>query len=197
MDRAFDYYRRILNARTPQTIALPRGKESAVLLPLSLIDGEEHLLLARRSDTLASHPGQICFPGGKPMQEDGSLLQTALRETQEELGIPENRLNVLGELDEVFTITGYTIKPFVAVTDQVEDLRPDPEELAGVFWVPVKALMDPANYRTEAMILLGGRKYDMQIFAVTDPPVWGATARIIRQMLGLVHGWEDPCPDHP
>lgn len=125
------------------------------------------------------------------------MYQTALREAQEELGIDPQRVRLLGELDEVYTITGYNIMPFVAALPGDLELSPKTDELDAFFWVPTEDLLSPEKYANQPMKIIGGRTYDMKVFHVTDPPVWGATARILRQFLGLVYGWEDPWPNDP
>ncbi len=191
------HYRQALEQHTKRALDAPDVRQSAVIVPLANLRGEDHLLLAKRAASLASHPGQICFPGGKPSAEDGSLWQTALRETWEELSVPSDKVTLLGELDDVHTITGYVIRPFVALLEDPQAVEPDTAEIEQVFWVPFSALLNPDNYQSQKMTLHWGGDYDMQTFTVCDPPVWGATARILRNLLEVLHGWSDPVPDLP
>jgi 8-oxo-dGTP pyrophosphatase MutT (NUDIX family) len=192
LTHSFPHYQDALKKRNRALPGQLAGRPSAVIAPIALLGGEESILFTKRQPHLSSHPGQICFPGGTVEDEDASLLHTALRETEEELGLREENLGLIGQLDKVWTITGFTITPFLAEVRHPEKILIQQEEIAEVFWVPVKDLLNPANYREQSMKLTRGFSYDMQTFTVSDPPVWGATARIIRNLLSTVHGWEDP-----
>src|SRR5437667_5720121 len=109
-----DRIKELLGTRSKNVIADWDMKPSSVLVPLFLKDGEYHMLFTRRTDHLRNHPGQISFPGGRRDETDASLLETALREAEEELGLMRGDVKVLGELDDMFTATQYRITPFVA-----------------------------------------------------------------------------------
>lgn len=148
-------------------------------------DGPE-LLLTRRTDTVEHHRAQIAFPGGR--QEDGEdLLDTALRETTEEVGIERETVEVLGELAP-FAIppSGFVVHPFVGWTAERPECRPDPVEVAEILEVPLSILMDPDRRAEEETEILG-RPAVMPFYDVPDlgrPPLWGATAMMLSGLLG-------------
>lgn len=161
-------------------------KSSAVLIPLFYSQGQYHVLFAKRSDEVNFHKGQVCFPGGGPELRDPNLLQTALREAEEEIGLKAKDVKILGELDDNLTFTsGYVISPFVAFIPYPYPFKLNHKEVEEIFSVPLLALMDEANftqdyYPTKDKIGTGyAYKYEGHI-------IWGATARILRQFTELL-----------
>jgi 8-oxo-dGTP pyrophosphatase MutT (NUDIX family) len=157
-------------------------RPAAVLVPLLVKGGEPHVLLTERPKTLRTHGGQISFPGGARDPEDETPLHTALRETQEELGIAPARVRVLGMLDEIPTITRYLVTPFVGVVEGEVAYVPSPEEIETVLEVPLAALLDPARHRVERRTV---EAVEREIYFYDYGPhvIWGATARILRTFL--------------
>ncbi len=160
--------------------AAPRPmRPAAVLCPLIARPGGLHVILTRRAEGLAHHPGQVAFPGGKVDPTDAGPLAAALREAEEEIGLPPALVEVAGTLDRHQTITGYEITPFVGFVDARFTPRLDTFEVAELFEVPFDFLMDPANHRTGERDGPFGRR------AFHEMPwngyhIWGATARILR-----------------
>jgi 8-oxo-dGTP pyrophosphatase MutT (NUDIX family) len=156
---------------------LPRGATTAaaVLLPLFERDGEVHMWLVRRPTSMRSHAGQVAFPGGKSDPSDDSLLVTALRETEEELGIARATVDVLGALDDILTITGFTITPWVGWIAPNVELRPNAMEVARAFAPPVRTFLEPATGAAPSR----GWRVDGEL-------VWGATAAIMHDFVRLV-----------
>ncbi len=146
-----------------------------MLVPLFDKDGEAHVWLVRRPTSMRSHAGQVAFPGGKTDPADGSALVTALREADEELGIPRESVDVLGPLDEMHTITGFTISPFVGWLAPGVDLRPNSAEVARAFAVPLRAFFEPPS----GMLPWRGWTVDGEL-------VWGATAWIVRGFVAIL-----------
>jgi 8-oxo-dGTP pyrophosphatase MutT (NUDIX family) len=159
-------------------------RESAVLVPLFVRGGEPHVLVTRRPETLRTHAGQISFPGGSRDPEDDTPLHTALRETHEELGMPPDRVRVLGMLDEVPTLTGYRIIPFVGAIPADARYQPSADEIAEVIEVPLWHLMDPKRRRIEKRTALG-REFDVYFYDYGEHVIWGATAHILTNLLQL------------
>lgn len=153
-------------------------REAAVLVPLLWRDGQPWVLLTRRPQTLRTHGGQISFPGGSRDPSDESPLHAALRETWEELGIPGDRVEVLGMLDESPTITGFRIQPFVGVIPADHPLRPSPVEIEEVIEVPLRHLLRTGTSRTEVW-QYGGEDHLVYFFDYAGHVIWGATARIL------------------
>ncbi len=147
---------------------------SAVAVPLFSVNGDIHLLLTKRSQGLAHHKGQIAFPGGVWEESDGSLVETALRETREEVGIPEPHFRVLGLLKSVVTPTGFSILPVVVQFDGACDPMPNPDEIERTFFIPF------SHFRSAPQVSI-----DMPEYPLEDGLVWGATARIIHQLVVL------------
>ncbi|MEM9716833.1 MAG: CoA pyrophosphatase [Pseudomonadota bacterium] len=156
-------------------------KDAAVLVPLQKRDGIWTVLLTKRSAQLAHHPGQIAFPGGKVDPSDGSALNAALREAEEEIGLPQNAVFVLGTLPTHETVTGFQVHPYIATIPA--DFVPIPEayEVDEVFSVPLSHLSDPANFAVRGRPFMG---VERRYYAVPFGPyyIWGATARMLRMM---------------
>jgi 8-oxo-dGTP pyrophosphatase MutT (NUDIX family) len=150
---------------------------AAVLLPI-VRRSEPTLLFTRRTAHLARHAGQVSFPGGRWHAEDSSLVETALRETQEETGIEIGKVSVAGFLDPYETGTGFAILPVVGVVDEEFSLRPNPHEVANIFEAPLVFLLDPANCR-KCCREWGGKKREFYAFTWREHDIWGATAAIL------------------
>ena len=162
---------------------------AAVLFPIVVRDAGHTVMLTQRTAHLRDHAGQISFPGGRVEADDLSPTHTALRETEEEVGLSRERVEVLGFLPEYRTGTGFRVTPVVGLVHPPFDLQPDPFEVAEVFEVPLAFLLDPANHQRHEMHYRGALR---QYFAMPygDYFIWGATAGMIRslsQRLGL-HG---------
>jgi 8-oxo-dGTP pyrophosphatase MutT (NUDIX family) len=187
VDSFFDTLERQLTARTPRPLNLPGLvlRESAVLVPLFERDGVPHVLFTRRPAHLRTHANQYSFPGGGRDAEDVTPLHTALRETEEELGIERSRVRVLGMLDEVPTTTSFRIQPFVGVIPGDGQYRPSAEEVAFILEVPLLGLLDPAIRRTEKRTVRDV-EYDVFFYTYDSHVIWGATARILYNLLNHI-----------
>jgi 8-oxo-dGTP pyrophosphatase MutT (NUDIX family) len=149
-------------------------------------DGETNVVLTKRPETMPSHQGEIAFPGGKRDPGDASLVATALREANEEVGIDAGAVEVVSELDTIATVaSAFTITPFVGVLRGVPRLRPHPVEVVDAFGVPVSELLRPDTYREE-MWDLWGEYRSMTFFELAGETVWGATARILTRFLTAI-----------
>jgi 8-oxo-dGTP pyrophosphatase MutT (NUDIX family) len=165
------------------------GVPAGVLVPL--IEGPEpHLLFTRRTDQVSHHKGEISFPGGVRHSEDPDLLATALRETEEELGIAPETFEILGLLAPVHTVvSGYVIVPFVGLLRELPIINPSPEEIDEVLELPVAALVDAER---EVMATDGdGVTRGWFAYDVGGQVVWGATGRIVNSFLAALRrgGW--------
>jgi 8-oxo-dGTP pyrophosphatase MutT (NUDIX family) len=180
----FDILEERLSSCPPRPLNLPGLvlRESAVLVPLFEREGEPHILFTRRPAHLRTHANQFSFPGGGRDPEDPTPLHTALRETEEELGIDRSRVRVLGMLDEVPTTTSFRIQPFVGVIPGDGQYRPSAEEVAFILEVPLTGLLDPAIQRTERRTVRGV-DYDVHFYTWNSHVIWGATARILYELL--------------
>ncbi|HTQ69500.1 MAG TPA: CoA pyrophosphatase [Solirubrobacteraceae bacterium] len=161
----------------------PRGEtQAAVLVPLFLNErSEPHVVLTRRRADLRRHAGEIAFPGGRRDEEDESLRDTALREAEEEIGLPREQASVIGELPPTSTFaTGYLIHPFVATIPPGTAWTPSPREVDTVLELPLR---DVREGRTTAELERRGIRFRTDAYVVEEHLIWGATARIIEDLL--------------
>ncbi|MDQ7848867.1 MAG: CoA pyrophosphatase [Armatimonadota bacterium] len=171
----------------PAPAAAENLRRAAVLVPLFESGGEVHLLLTRRSQAVEHHKGQIAFPGGAA-DGDENLRQTALRETFEEVGLPPERVEILGRLPDVEVVaSGFRVSPFVGVIPHPYPLRPSSEEIEEIVSAPLAVFRRPANLRVERRDR-GGRRYEILHYTYRGHDIWGATARIIRHLVDLLEG---------
>lgn len=164
---------------------------ASVLVPLTRIDGEINLLLSKRTELVPHHKGQICFPGGTREADDRSLLHTAMRESEEELGIKEGDVTILGRLQSAPTMTKFLITPYVGEIGYPYEFKPDSFEVDEVFYAPLKVFLDLARYR-RTVTLQRGSVYPLFFFDYGNRTVWGATAKIIREFAELIIDKELP-----
>ncbi len=167
-------------------MVLPAGRRlrpAGVLVLLAEIEGDWQVYLTKRSSVLKHHPGQISFPGGKQEEGDADIAATALREAQEEIGLPVEHVRIVGHLPVHETVTSFNVTPVVGVLETRFPIVAQETEVAEVFTVPLAHVLDPASYRVQSRRWQGRwRSY----YAVPYGPyyIWGATARMLR-------GWAD------
>ena len=166
-------------------------REAAVLVPVVERNGREQLLFIKRADHLGEHAGQMSFPGGGREPSDPGLRATALREANEEVGMDTERVEMLGRLDDISTVTRYAVRPFVARVAHQEWV-PDEREVAEVTLLPVEELVDLDNYDSERRDHPHYGNVRLHFFRVNGYTVWGATGRILVQFLELTTDWSPP-----
>ncbi|MDO9403856.1 MAG: CoA pyrophosphatase [Polaromonas sp.] len=164
---------------------------AAVLVPLVMRD-ELMLLLTQRTANLSTHSGQIAFPGGRTDPGDRDAVDTALREAEEEIGLPRSHAEVLGTLPTYVTGTAFIITPVVALVTPGFELQPNPAEVGDVFEVPLAYLMNPANHRRQQAEFEGVVRQWLSMpylqasaengAAATERFIWGATAGMLRNL---------------
>jgi 8-oxo-dGTP pyrophosphatase MutT (NUDIX family) len=167
-------------------------RPAAVLVPLLPRPEGLHVLLTERSKDLRSHAGQISFPGGGIDAGDPDAPNAAMREAREEVGLDPRHVEIIGQLDDCPTfVTGYVIVPVVGVVDPLAftaagryPWTPSAAEIAAIHELPLDAFLDPANRRVEQR-LRNGEPYELTWYTVGGTTVWGATARILRQLLEI------------
>jgi len=165
---------------------------SAVLVPLFFKNGQLQVLFTQRSMEVKDHKGQISFPGGRWEEEDRNLLSTALRETEEELGIPPDSVEVLGELGDLVTPTHYHVTPFVGIIPHPFGYRLNQQEISGVIEVPLEHLLEPQNLRLERGAFFNSQT-EMPYFQFKQHVIWGATGRITRELVELIQDYQRKC----
>ncbi len=182
-----EHIRRRLAEYTPSYIEGAELPRAAVLLPLYERDGETHVLFTRRSELVEHHKGQISFPGGAYDHTDPDLRATAIRETFEEIGVAAGHVEIIGQLDEMITISNFLVRPFVG---RVTQPGPYPFvhseiEVAEILEVPLRHLRDEANVVGEPRSYQG-REVMAYSYRWRHHLIWGATARILKQFLDLL-----------
>ncbi len=161
----------------PDTALTP----AAVLVPIVLRGDQQTMLLTQRTAHLRDHAGQISFPGGRVEESDLSPLDTALRETEEEIGLARCHVEALGYLPEYRTGTGFRVTPVVALVTPPFEVKADPFEVAEVFEVPLGFLLNPENHQRHTLHYRGAlRSYFAMPY--NDYFIWGATAGMIRSL---------------
>lgn len=172
--------------RTPGVTAPARYRDGGVLLLLYPRNGSLHLVLTRRCDHLSAHAGQISLPGGLQEPHDRSLIETALRETQEELGLDTAGLELLGPLTPLeIPVSGYRIHPWVAYSPTAPAFDPDPDEVAELLEVRLSDLLDPLLAGVETRPIRG-YQVEVPFYRLGAHKVWGATAMVLSEFLALV-----------
>lgn len=175
-------------------MAVPRSKTSvdertpaAVLVPFICIDEKWHLLYTKRTDGVAKHRGEISFPGGAVESSDADQVKTALRETFEEIGIPETKIRILGAIDPVPTISNFCVLSVVGVIDWPVPLAINPDEVDKVILIPVEWLSDPENwYENDYQYEPGSFRRVIHYQDYNNEHLWGLTAMITRKVLDLL-----------
>ncbi|QLG26190.1 CoA pyrophosphatase [Halorarum halophilum] len=166
-------------------------ERAAVLAPVIDRDGEPHILFTKRAEHLSSHPGQMSFPGGGVESIDANLEETALREAEEEIGLEPTEVGVVGKLDDVPTVSEFAVTPFVGTAPDRE-YRPNDGEVAEIAVLAVADLTDPANYESERRDHSHYGQVRIHFFHVDGYTVWGATGRMLVQLLELTTDWRMP-----
>jgi 8-oxo-dGTP pyrophosphatase MutT (NUDIX family) len=160
-------------------------RPAGVLVPLTERGGGLHMLLTERTHTVRDHPGQVAFPGGMVEPEDADLQATALRESEEEIGLLPKQVEVIGYLPPQAVITGYAVLPVVGFFDPAFEPVTDPAEVAGVFEVPLEFLLEQANLirvdREKNGVMLPTYEYHYD-----GHRIWGATALMIRMFIDML-----------
>ncbi len=160
-------------------------RPAAVLLAFYPKDGEDTLLFTRRTDHLPDHAGEISFPGGRWQEGDVDLLATALRETEEEMGVAPRDVRVLGRLDDYVSVYGYHVTPYVGTLPEGYPFQVDEREIAEVLEVPLATLCNPGIFHMENWEHMG-RLHPVGFFSIGRHPIWGLTASILRQFLQCI-----------
>jgi 8-oxo-dGTP pyrophosphatase MutT (NUDIX family) len=162
-------------------------RAASVLVPLYLKAGEPYVVLTKRSEQLTQHAGQISFPGGGRDPGDVDATATALREAEEEIGLDRQRVDILGPLDLLDTITSFRVSPFVGAIPAGYPFRAEKEEVAEIIQLPLRGFLSPKVLTIEQRLVFGVLR---QIYGYTVEGylVWGATGRILHGFLELIQG---------
>ncbi len=182
---AAEEIRRALARIHRHTVVDPTLKPAGVLLVVYAKDGEQSVLLNKRTELVEHHKGEISFPGGSMDDDDESLLHTALRETHEEMGIDPDDVELLGQLDDMPTISNFLISTFVAAIPYPYDFEPSEIEVAEVVEVPIHHLRSERSWRDEARFHQGALQVSRS-YVYQGHVIFGATAKILANFLEVV-----------
>ena len=183
-DDLLDRLERFLETRPAISIDLPGHRPAAVIVPLIKTDSGLSVLFCQRSEDLSLHSGQIAFPGGGA--DPGETMEaTALRETEEEIGLPRGQVQLIGRLDDLTTISGYVVAPFVGIIPSGFDYVLQTSEIVKAFEVPLEHLLSPSNLEVR-YIAFRGTDYPSCFFHFDGIEIWGLTATILKELLDAV-----------
>lgn len=158
-------------------------QRAAILVPLIDDEGPPRLLLTRRTETLSTHKGQVAFPGGRTEPADRDIVETALREAEEEVGLPRDRVEVLGRLDDMLTVTGdMIVTPIIGRVRQLPPLKISPYEVARAFTIPLDDLRAPTRWTTRSWATRSG-EVPVYYFEHDGELLWGLSAYVALQLL--------------
>ena len=177
--------REALSRRQKQPITDAGKIPSAVLVPIYYKQGQYYILFTQRTEKVKEHKGQISFPGGAYQDGDKTLVDTALRESAEEIGLAPGEVKILGELDDTVTaVSNYIVTPFVGLIPWPYKFKVDGWETGEIIEVPISVLLDKDSLRQETKII-DGQAVTSYFYHYQDRVIWGATARILHQFLDI------------
>jgi len=180
-----DQIQNLLSLRQRKVIEHPPFSHAAVLVPLFQKEGGCHLLFTKRSEQVKYHKGEISFPGGVVDEEDKELIHTALREADEEIGLKESDVQIIGLLDDIVTITEFIVTPIVGLFTYPYPFKVSEVEIAELIEVPLASFLDEDSF-SEREIFRGGQNEIVYAYQYGKHIIWGATARILKQFLDLI-----------
>jgi 8-oxo-dGTP pyrophosphatase MutT (NUDIX family) len=180
-----DLSRVLLSAEEAAALDVRGRIDAGVLVPIYVQDDELHVVFTKRRDDLRRHPGEISFPGGRRDDDDTDLRQTALREAEEEIGLPRSAVELVGALQPTPTIaTGYAVYPFVGLIEPGHKWTPSAEEVAEVIELALGELA--AGYERRRLVRRG-LPIRTDTYQVGDRMIWGATARILSDLIDRIN----------
>lgn len=183
-DAALERLKAILASRPAIEIHEPQHRRACVLIPLIRNGGGWSILFTKRAENLAAHSGQIAFPGGSVEGEE-SLEQAAIREAEEEVGIPARHVELIGRLDDVITHSGFLVAPFAGIVHEPFDYVIQEAEVVEVFEVPIEALLDPHNPEVR-YVPFRKKQFPAYFYQHGPHEIWGLTGRMLKAFLDVV-----------
>ena len=180
----------VLSKREPKSLQVcdTHYRHAGVLVPLFRDNGEYKVLFTKRTNRVEHHKGQVSFPGGRVDDEDGSMEETALRETHEEIGLPRDEVTILGRTDDMVTLTSsFIVHPFVGLIPYPYDFRISTGEVKRLVQVPLEIFFsDNASYYKKDVIEIEGTTYPGPAYEYQEDVIWGATARIMENFIDII-----------
>jgi 8-oxo-dGTP pyrophosphatase MutT (NUDIX family) len=175
-----------LAAYKPQDINCVRSIWASVIIPIHEIDNEFYITLTKRAQTVRHHKGEVSFPGGMFEEKDADRMVTAIRECCEEIGVQEKDLEILGRIDDMYTMTGFCIRPYVASIPYPYAFKTNPKEVAYIISLPFQILRDVSPGLEEAE--RGGHIEMVPSFYHEGNRIWGATCRMLLRLRWIIDG---------
>jgi 8-oxo-dGTP pyrophosphatase MutT (NUDIX family) len=170
---------------SPKTIEGPEAVCAGVVIPVYEKEQESFIVLTKRSNEVRMHKGEVSFPGGMCEDGDGSVMNTALRECCEEIGVRTKDVEIIGRLDDMYTLTGFVITPYVGIIPYPYRFKTNPREVAYLINLPVEYLMGVNQDMEEAEHM--GNIQIVPSFYYNDDRVWGATCRLLLQFREIIN----------
>ncbi|MGB0733399.1 MAG: NUDIX hydrolase [Pontibacterium sp.] len=173
-------------------------KEAGVMMLVTACEADPHILLTQRSSRLSSHSGEVAFPGGKRDVDDVSILDTALRETEEEIGLHRSWIDVQSPLSQLRSLHGLRVTPWVGLIakESVNRLTPSPEEIDSIFQVPLTFFLDKQNQCVDDYVVKGKNLY-VPAWRYESYIIWGLTAYFIAELVNLCFDADIPVKPRP
>jgi 8-oxo-dGTP pyrophosphatase MutT (NUDIX family) len=178
--------REALASFKPQDIDCVRSMWASVIIPIYETKNDLYIVLTRRTQTVRNHKGEVSFPGGMYEEVDEDRMVTAIRECCEEIGVKKEDLEILGRIDDMYTMTGFCVRPYVGVIPYPYTFRVNPIEVAYVISLPFQFLIDVQPGIEEAE--RGGHAENVPSFYYDGDRIWGATCRMLLRLRRIVHG---------
>jgi len=189
MGDIFHQLRNKLKVRTPSRVQYRNGslRHASVLIPFFRNSDDYYLLFTKRTDSVEHHKGQISFPGGAVDMNDDSYLSTALREAEEEIGLREKDVEVLGQIDvTIALVSGFVIHPFVGIIPYPYEFKINSHEVERLIEVPLRQIVAQEKEKRSTYFEFGGKVYQTPAYEYKGEVIWGATARIVQNLLEII-----------
>jgi len=186
-DKLYNHIQQALENRKQKTIKYKDGPSTpaAVLIPIFFKNDQAHILFTKRTETVGTHKGQISFPGGSKDDTDPSLQFTALRETEEEVGIKQQDVQVHGVTDNFFTITDFMVTPYVGSFSYPYNFRPSEHEIDRIIEVPLIHLIEDDSFQVQKL-RRDGVTWNVHFYNYKDDVIWGVTGFLLSNFLSIV-----------
>ena len=193
MDMQPEQVRSFLKSHRRVEINTPGLVHAGVLILLFPRDGVPHVLLTKRTSDVEHHKGQISFPGGSRDDNDRDITGTALREAEEEIGLPQSHVEVLGLFDDFWTPSGFRITPVIGFLPVLPALKRNTDEVEEIFEVPVPFFLDGTNERMKKLVR-EGKEFQVYFYTHGRNEIWGATAGMLRSFLRAFRAYLESFP---
>ncbi len=189
---AVEKVREVLNDYKPLRLNHDTARNSAVTILFINKQNKPYIIFTKRTDWVETHKGQISFPGGGEDEGDSSLRETATRETREEIGIQPDIIEIIGQMDDFYTVTDFIVSPFIGCITEDFRYELNRQEVDRVLEVPLSLFLDDRNFELKKWDH-NGKTYDVYFYHYDKDVIWGATAFIINRFIDAVFGY-NPAP---